>query len=136
MSITPTQSQIEQLAADTGSEPVVMLNLLRFKHTADGVDAGISGQEAHARYGQEAAPFLARAGGRVLNAVEASQMVIGPEALEWDMATLVEYPSRQSFLKMATDPEYLRVHQHRDAALADSRLIACRGFAFDAPGVA
>ncbi len=130
MPITPTQHQIEQLAADPSEDPVVMLNLLRFKDAADGIDEGVSGQEAYARYGEAAAPFLERVGGRVLAAVQAHQMVIGPDALEWDMAILVEYPSRKHFLQMATDPEYLAVHEHRDAALADSRLIACSVFAF------
>jgi uncharacterized protein (DUF1330 family) len=129
--ITPTQSQVEQLAANPSEEPVVMLNLLRFKDAADGIDLGVSGEEAYARYGVQAAPFLERVGGRVLLAVQARAMVIGPEALEWDMAILVEYPSRKHFLRMATDPEYLAVHEHRDAALADSRLIACSTFAFE-----
>src|SRR5262249_46505531 len=133
VAITPTQSQIEQLAEQPADEPIVMLNLLRFKDAADGIDAGVSGEEAHARYGLQAAPFLSRVGGRVLQAVEARQSVIGPDALEWDMAILVEYPSAKRFLEMAMDPDYLRIHEHRDAALADSRLIACRGFAFDAP---
>ena len=53
-------------------------------------------------------------------------MVIGPEALEWDMALMVEYPSRAKFLEMAGNPDYLAVHAHRAAALVDSRLIACR----------
>jgi hypothetical protein len=26
---------------------------------------------------------------------------------------------------MASNPEYLKIHAHREAALADSRLIAC-----------
>jgi uncharacterized protein (DUF1330 family) len=129
--ITPTQSQIERLAADPDDEPVVMLNLLRFKDDADGIDEGISGRDAYARYGREAAPFLERVGGRVLLAVEARETVIGPPELEWDMAILVEYPSRKHFLQMATDSEYLAVHEHRDAALADSRLVACSSFALD-----
>lgn len=126
MSITPTRSQVEELAAANPDEPVIMLNLLRFKDEADGLDAGVSGADAYGRYGAAAAPFLDRVGGRLLLAVEASQMVIGPEALEWDMALMVEYPSRRKFLEMATDPDYLDVHQHRAAGLADSRLIACR----------
>jgi uncharacterized protein (DUF1330 family) len=132
--ITPTQHQVEQLASHPSEEPVVMLNLLRFKDDADGIDAGVSGQQAYARYGEQAAPFLQRVGGRVLIAVQASEMVIGPAALEWHMAILVEYPSRKHFLQMATDPEYLAVHEHRDAALADSRLIACTPFALPPPG--
>jgi uncharacterized protein (DUF1330 family) len=134
VSITPTESQLAWLAAESEEQPVVMLNLLRFKETADRIDAGLSGREAYARYGHEAAPFLARAGGRVLLALEARQMVIGPEALEWDMAILVEYPSRKRFLTMASDPDYLQIHEHRDAGLADSRLIACSTLALDPSG--
>jgi uncharacterized protein (DUF1330 family) len=126
MAITPSQAQIEQLvAAADPDEPVIMLNLLRFKDRADGIDDGLSGREAYERYGEATAPFLAQVGGRLLLAADAKQMVIGPEALEWDMALMVEYPSRQKFLEMATDPGYLQVHEHRAAALADSRLIAC-----------
>jgi len=126
MAVTPTQTQIEQLIAGADpDEPVIMLNLLRFKEQADGIDEGISGREAYERYAEATAPFLSRVGGRLLCAVDAKQMVIGPEALEWDMALMVEYPSRHKFLEMATDAGYLQAHEHRAAALADSRLIAC-----------
>src|SRR5204863_8957469 len=87
MAITPTQTQIEQLTADSGAEsPVVMHNLLRFKARADGIDEGMSRREAYERYAEATAPFLTRVGGRVLLAVDAEQTVIGPESLEWDMA--------------------------------------------------
>ena len=125
MAIVPTREQVEQLAGSQSDAPVVMLNLLRFKEQADGIDEGVSGAEAYGRYGEAAAPFLERVGGRLLIAVAAQQTFIGPEAGEWDMALMVEYPSRKAFLEMATDPEYLEIHQHRDAALADSRLIVC-----------
>lgn len=125
MPLTPTASQVERLASEGSRQPVIMLNLLRFKERADGIDEGVSGREAYARYGEETAPFLAAVGGRLLSAVEAQQVVIGPEEDEWDVALLVEYPSREAFLQMAADPRYLAVHAHREAALADSRLIAC-----------
>lgn len=125
MPLTPTQAQVEALAADDSGEPIVMLNLLRFKDEADGIDAGVSGAEAYMRYGAAVVPFLEAVGGRLLQAVETKQSVIGPEAPEWDMVLLVEYPSRQAFLTMATDPEYLKIHAHRDAGLADSRLVVC-----------
>ena len=50
--------------------------------------------------------------------------MIGPEPGEWDLVLAVRYPSRQAFVTMATDPGYLEIHAHREAALADSRLIA------------
>jgi pimeloyl-ACP methyl ester carboxylesterase len=47
-------------------------------------------------------------------------------SIDWFEAAELEYPSRAKFLEMASDPGYLAVHEHRAAALADSRLIACR----------
>lgn len=40
-----------------------MLNLLRFKNRADGIDEGISGREAYERYAQATGPFLTHVGG-------------------------------------------------------------------------
>lgn len=124
--IAPTPEQIQQLVSSQDDGPVIMLNLLRFRDEASGLDAGVSGLEAYERYGAAVAPFLERVGGRVLAGGATSQTVIGPEAAEWDMALMVEYPSRAKFLEMATDPDYLKIHEHRAAALADSRLIACQ----------
>ena len=126
MPITPTDAQVEQLTSSGHEGPVAMLNLLRFKERADGIDEGLSGLEAYQRYGEAAAPFLEAVGGRVLMALEARDVVIGPEGTEWDMALVVEYPSVQKFMEMASNPEYLAIHEHRAAALVDSRLIACR----------
>lgn len=130
MSIEPSAAQLEHLAAaaDGNDEPVVMINLLRFKERADGIDAAdeISGAEAYARYAAGVQPFLDGAGGRVLLACAVSDSVIGPDDGEWDMILAVQYPSRRAFLDMISDPEYLAVHAHRSAALADSRLIGCR----------
>jgi uncharacterized protein (DUF1330 family) len=125
MPLTPTQSQLKALAASDSEEPVIMLNLLRFKERADGIDEGVSGREAYGRYGAATAPFLEAVGGRLLSAIEATETVIGPDQGEWDVALLVEYPSRKRFLEMASNPDYLAVHAHREAALKDSRLIAC-----------
>jgi uncharacterized protein (DUF1330 family) len=126
--IEPTPDQLRALAESPEAGPVVMINLLRFKDRADGVDAGdgITGAEAYfERYAPGVAPHLERIGGRVLLAAPAQASVIGPERTEWDLVLAVEYPSRAAFLSMVTDPDYLNVHAHRAAALADSRLIAC-----------
>ncbi len=125
MPIHPTAEQIQELVASTDPGPLIMVNLLRFKDQADGIDAGISGAEAYARYSAATAPFLAGVGGRLRMAARAQQSVIGPFEGEWDLVLMVEYPSRAKFLEMATNEEYLKVHAHREAALADSRLIAC-----------
>ena len=127
VAIDPTPPQLQALADSSDPAPLVMLNLLRFKDRADGIDAadGITGAEAYARYGAEAVKHIARIGGRVLLTLGAQHSVIGPDAAEWDMVIAVEYPSRRAFLEMISDADYLEAHRHRTAAVADSRLIAC-----------
>jgi uncharacterized protein (DUF1330 family) len=124
--IEPNADQIGRLTSSPDSGPIVMVNLLRFKQDADGIDAGLSGAEAYARYAESVAPFLERAGGRVLTAVSCEDSIIGPEESEWDMVALVSYPSREAFLAMTSDPDYLAIHPHRVAGLADSRLIVSK----------
>jgi uncharacterized protein (DUF1330 family) len=125
MPLHPTTEQIQQLAESTNDGPVVMVNLLRFKEHADGIDEGVSGAEAYARYSAATEPFLKAVGGSLRAAGRVEGSVVGPAEPEWDLVLFVEYPSRAKFLEMAMNPEYLKVHAHREAALSDSRLIAC-----------
>jgi hypothetical protein len=60
MPVHPTARQVEGLARSTDDGTVVMLNLLRFKPRADGIDEGISGAEAYARYGPRPSRSSAR----------------------------------------------------------------------------
>jgi uncharacterized protein (DUF1330 family) len=128
MHIDPTPAQGQAFAATSGRpEPVFMLNLLRFKPTADGVHAGagLSGAEAYAQYALATKAHLDRVGGSVVWAGGCDEALIGPEAREWDVVAVVRYPSRSAFLAMVGDPGYLETVHHRSAGLADSRLIPC-----------
>jgi uncharacterized protein (DUF1330 family) len=125
LSVLPTEQQLADVVASPEDGPVFMLNLLRFKAMADGIDEGITGAAAYARYSAATEPFLREVGGRLRVALAPQQTVIGPQQSEWDLILLVEYPSRAKFMEMAVNPEYLKIHAHREAALADSRLIAC-----------
>jgi uncharacterized protein (DUF1330 family) len=126
--IEPTPEQLAAFVALPDDAPVIMVNLLRFKERADGIDAAdnISGAEAYGRYGAAVQQFLERVGGEVLQALGPEAVLVGPEAPEWDAVLAVRYPSRAAFVAMVSDPEYQKIHGHRAAALADSRLIACR----------
>lgn len=121
--IDPTPAQLRRLASAPESEPIVMVNLLRFRDRAAGDDAGVSGAEAYGRYAAAVAPLIERVGGRLLAAAACEESVIGPDGSEWDLVALVEYPSRAAFLAMATSPEYGEIGAPRANALADSRLI-------------
>ncbi len=111
------------MAAKDPDEPVVMLNLLRYRAEAEpgfGVD-GLAGEEAYRVYGRKFAELNPRFGGEPIWMGLADQTVIGEE--QWDVVILVRYPSRRSFLSMLNDPDYQEIAPIRAAALADSRLI-------------
>jgi uncharacterized protein (DUF1330 family) len=100
-----------------------MLNLLKFKHAAQG-EAG-SGEQAYRRYGEAAVAMVEQRGGRVLWQGRADQVLIGDPAEDWDMVALVEYPSRQKFIEMVSNPEYIKAHADREAGLERTFVIAC-----------
>lgn len=121
--IDPTPAQFEALAGSDDESPIVMVNLIRFKDRATGIDEGKTGAEAYGIYGQNIAPYLAEAGGEVLIATTSVDSIIGPEEPEWDMVILVRYPSRKAFLGMISNPGYLKEHEHRVAGVEEARLI-------------
>ena len=126
--INPSPTQLETLLKADPSPPVVMINLLRYRDQADypdGVEAKpCSGREAYARYGAVAARTVAQVGGEILWMARAEQVVIGPTDEAWDDVVLVRYPSREAFRKMIGLAEYQAAIVHREAGLADTRLIA------------
>ena len=58
MAIYPTPEQMQSLLAGPADQPVVMLNLLRFKARADAPNEGISGEEAYRRYAEPMQTFV------------------------------------------------------------------------------
>lgn len=116
------QALAEMRQADP-AEPIVMLNLLKFRERAlegFGVD-GMSGQEAFRRYGELNNAADVRYDNEPIWLGPAHRTIIGDE--DWDLAILVRYPSRQHFIDKVSDPKYQEVSKVRTAALADSRLI-------------
>ncbi len=49
--------------------------------------------------------------------------MIGPREEAWDLCFIAEYPSPQAFVEMLKDPDYRKAMVHRQAAVADSRLV-------------
>jgi uncharacterized protein (DUF1330 family) len=109
--------------------PVHMLNLIRLRpqadYGADGPPDGIirSGAEAYGEYGRLSAPVLARLGGRIVWRGRMEQMLIGPTDEVWDVSFIAEYASVAAFADMVFDADYRRAMVHRQAAVADSRLV-------------
>ncbi|MFT4571264.1 MAG: hypothetical protein ACI8TX_001719 [Hyphomicrobiaceae bacterium] len=126
--IEPSSQGLEAFVSVDLNEPVVMLNLLRYREQAvypDGFDAEpCTGRQAYQRYGEVAVERIATVGGEIVWMGTAKASVIAPEGEDWDDVVLVRYPSRSAFLEMIAQPEYLAAAPHRTASLDDSRLIA------------
>jgi uncharacterized protein (DUF1330 family) len=108
-------------------QPVVMINLLRYRATAV-YPAGsgmkqVTGREAYEHYTRLTIPHLIKVGARPIWRAAAQACFFAPEGESWDDAVLVRYPSRSAFERMITNPDYQAGTMHRTAALEDSRLI-------------
>jgi len=104
--------------------PIHMINLVRLLDVARYDDGrAATGAEAYAAYGREAAPVLERVGGRIVWRGAMEFMLIGPQDERWDLCFVAEYPSVDAFVTMIKDPDYRAAMVHRQAAVADSRLI-------------
>jgi uncharacterized protein (DUF1330 family) len=123
-SIDPSREQFSRMMKIAHDGPVHMLNLIRLREKAayeDGRDA--TGAEAYKSYGKESAPIFSRVGGKIVHAWDPKLVLIGPEDEAWDIAFIAEYPSAAAFGEMVKDPAYQAIVFHRQAAVADSRLI-------------
>lgn len=110
----PNVDQFKELLKNSDEEPVVMLNLLKFKPEG--------GLASYGRYAQEVLKFMTEVGAKMIFLSKAKELLIGHET--WDVVMLVRYPSRKAFLKMTTNPDYLEIHKYREAALERSVLYA------------
>ena len=100
-------------------EPIQMINLLKFR---DRTKDGMSGSDKYDAYLQAAKPFFGEVEMKILYFGSVQQMMIGP-ADEWDKILIVEYASKEDFLRAITQKGY--PSELRFSALRDSRLICC-----------
>lgn len=124
IAVYPTKAQLDALLAAPEPGPVVMLNLLRFKARASAPDEGLSGEEAYHRYGGPMRALVESRGGRFLWVGRITGQVIGEGAEGFQLAALVEYPSRRAFVEIATSPEVAALGVHRAAGLEGQWLLA------------
>lgn len=115
--ILATKEQIQALVHEyPKGQPVVMVNLLKFK--------GEEGRKTYERYSKNMIPLLQKAQARVIYSGNVNLTVIGDSEDQPDMVILVEYPSTQHFIEMATSPEYKVIGQDREISLIYGGLLA------------
>jgi len=134
--LAPTPAQIAAfLAHKSSSEPVFMLNLLKFKEKAsykDGED--ISGRAAYARYAKAFRGLLQEAGlaqSALIFSGEINAWLIGQgdgaanENGEWDAAAIIHYPNAARMIEMVSSQAYRKIYKHRLAGLEGQLLMSC-----------
>ncbi len=127
LAMGPEPDQIEELMKGPADTPVVMVNLLRFKERAVTDAEDISGQESYMRYASRMRQIVEAAGGRFIWSGRVDSQVIGRSDHDFDVIALVEYPSREAFLKLVSSPEVGKIGGHRAAGLEGQWLIATTG---------
>ena len=107
--------------ADDG--PIWMVNLMAHRERADyGDGAGeITGEEADRRYA-EALP-LEEIGAKVVLFADVESQLLG-DTPKWDQVGVVRYPSRRAFIDMQRRDDFKAAHEHKEAALAETIVIA------------
>ena len=129
--LAPTQEAGSAFFSRRISGSVVMLNLLRFRTTADYSAAPelapavpISGEAAYRIYMEHTLPHLEQSGGKVLFYGKGGEFLIGPSEERWDAAMLVQQASVAAFLAFASNQEFLSgMGLPYCGALEDSRLL-------------
>ena len=119
--VAPTEEQMKGFLEPGREGPIYMLNLLKFKETAeyaDGRETDLSGAEAYAIYGQEVIQHLQRVGGAPMFSAGVERLMLGEVEELWDAAAIAMYPSRKAMLEMISSPEYQASALHREAGLA------------------
>jgi len=122
--VDPGRDQFDAFKKLPRNQPIMMLNLLRFRDKAaydDGRD--MTGRQAYDAYGRESAPVFRRVGGEIIWRGKPEVVLIGPPDERWDLVFIARYPDASTFLEMVTDPDYRQAVIHRQAAVLDSRLI-------------
>ena len=129
--VDPTRELMAVFRELPSDRPIAMINLLRFlekaAYPADHPDHAVArtGAEAYTAYGRTSAAPFARSGGRQIWLGRPELTLIGPLEEAWDLSFIAWYPSGEAFGAMLRDPEYRTAVVHRQAAVADSRLIRC-----------
>jgi uncharacterized protein (DUF1330 family) len=117
---------IEGLQGLEHREPVVMVNLMRFRERS--LDGDGSGWDAYLRYSALTVPMIKARGGTLLWTADAKAVALGAQAgHQWDYLALVYYPSVAAFIDMMTSAEYENLSDpHRRNGCADHVIIATR----------
>ena len=132
--LRPNPSQLAEFALGD-DDPILMVNLLKFKDKAeyeDGRATNLTGREAYEIYVTETREHLANVGAELILGGEVNGLLLGEVEELWDAFGVARYPSRKAMIAMARNPAYIESEKHRAAGLAGQLNIEVseQGFGF------
>jgi uncharacterized protein (DUF1330 family) len=119
-----------------GQGKIVMLNLLKFKPTADYTGIEVSniqkdktGKETSQYYLKQVRNNIEKTKvGSILYYGESQNFLIGPQNEKWDAVLLIEYDSMDDFVNVIESEAHQKIKGHRKASLEDSRILPASNF--------
>lgn len=123
------RAQFEIFKSLPRDTPIEMLNLVQFLDKAEYPDdhplaaQNLTGAQAYANYGTQTASVLEKVGGKIIWRGGFDVSLIGAPDERWDAMFIARYENAGAFFAMITDPDYQLAVVHRQAAVANSRLI-------------
>ena len=132
--LRPNPIQLAEFALGD-DDPILMVNLLKFKDKAeyeDGRATNLTGREAYEIYVTETREHLANVGAELILGGEVNGLLLGEVEELWDAFGVARYPSRKAMIAMARNPAYIQSEKHRAAGLAGQLNIEVseQGFGF------
>ena len=118
--LRPNPIQLAEFALGD-DDPILMVNLLKFKDKAeyeDGRATNLTGREAYEIYVTETREHLANVGAELILGGEVNGLLLGDVEELWDAFGVARYPSRKAMIAMARNPAYIESEKHRAAGLA------------------
>ena len=119
--VYPNKEQMKGFTEGDHSQPISMVNLLKFKEKAeypDGRETDLTGAEAFAIYGAAVTKLVTELGGEMVFAGAVERLALGEVEELWDQVAIARYPNRKAMLDMMMSPAYAEISPHRDAGLA------------------
>ena len=120
--VMPTDPQRLSEMMEPGPDgPIYMVNLLRFKDTAeyeDGRDTDLTGREAYNLYGQAVSQIIQDYDGEIMFVGDVTFLSLGQVEDLWDEVAIAKYPNRGALLAMSSSAEWQAAAVHRTAGLA------------------
>ena len=132
--LRPNPIQLAEFALGD-DDPILMVNLLKFKDKAeyeDGRATNLTGREAYEIYVTETREHLANVGAELILGGDVNGLLLGEVEELWDAFGVARYPSRKAMIAMARNPAYIESEKHRAAGLAGQLNIEVseQGFGF------